>query len=316
MLVRDILWMARQDYLDDCGDIETANEWFNFPHPTPLWSDEALLRHLNTVLNEWCKETGCLRDHLTEAICKINLLAGTHTYKLDSRITEIHKGYLDSGPMVLPKSDAWLDNNVGLWRPTTGSVLFLLPDYDMGYVRVIYYPASTLGYWSGAVTFGAPTKSITKAGALFSTYLAVGDEIVISGTTLNGTTAVPKTFTVATIAADSITVSEVVADEAAAAAIVQKVTDTMWLTVSRLPLNQLAMAGIATVEPEIRMEYHPYLVHGICREAYSKQDSQTLDVNKAEDHRMKFEAKKRQARAERDWLRLSEQTMKPHPGTL
>jgi len=316
MLVKDILWMARQDYLDDCADVESADEWFNFPHPTPLWPDESLLRHLTTAVNEWCKETGCLRDHVTEAICKVNLLAGQHTYALDSRITEIHKGYLDSGSIVLPKNDEWLDNNVGQWRTTTGNNNWILPDYDMGYLRIIYYPASSLGYWSGAVDFTALSKTVAKTGALFSTYLAVGDEIVISGTTLNGTTAVPKTFTLATVAADSLTVSETVSDEAAVAAIIRKVTDTMWMTVSRLPLNPLTMAAITTQSPEIRSEDHPYLVHGICREAYSKQDSQTLDVEKANKHRNLFEYYKKQGRAQRDWLRMSEQTMIPHPGTL
>jgi len=317
MLVKDILWMARQDYLDDCGDIESADQWYNYSHPTPLWSDETLLRHLITILNEWCRETGCLRDHLTEAICKIPILAGSHTYVLDPKVTEIHKGYLDSGVIVYPKSDEWLDNNVGaLWKTTVGSVLYLLPDYDMGYVRVIYYPGTTLGYWSGAVTFTALSKTIAKTGGLFSTYLAAGDQVVISATTLNGTTAIPKTFTVATVAADSFTVSETVADEVAAAAVIQKVTDTMWMTVSRLPLVELTIGAIATQTPEIRADYHPYLVHGICREAYSKQDSQTLDVQKSDKHRNLFEYYKRQGRAQRDWLRMSEQTMKPHPGTL
>lgn len=316
MLVKDILWMARYDYLDDCGDVQTADEWFNNPHPIPLWSDEALLRHLNTALNEWCKETGCLRDHLTEAICKVPILANKHTYAMDSRVTEIHKGYLANGSLVLPKSDEWLDNNIGLWQVTTGAVLWLLPDYDMGYLRLIYYPSTSMGYWTGAATFTALTGTIALTGGLFSSYLAAGDQVVVSGTTLNGTTAVPKTFTVVTVATDSFTVSETVADEAPASAVIQKVTDTMWMTVSRLPLNPLTIGAIATQSPEIRSEDHVYLVHGILREAYSKQDSQTLDVEKANKHAGLFENLKRRGRAQRDWLRMSEQTMKPHPGAL
>ena len=110
--------------------------------------------------------------------------------------------------------------------------------------------------------------------------------------------------------------TEALANESAGAAIMQKVVDTLWLTVSRLPLNQLTIGVLDTESPEIRSDYHTYLIHGICREACSKQDSQTLDVKKADEHRKLFEDKKRQARAERDWLRYSEQTMKPHPGAL
>jgi hypothetical protein len=317
MLVKDILWSARFDYLDDAGDIKSASEWFSTSHNGCLWPDDALLRHLNTSLNEWCKETGCLRDHITEAICKIPILCNQHTYKMDSRITEVHKGYLDKeGPQVYPKSDEWLDNNIPMWKRLTGSVLFLLPDYDMGYLRMIYYPGSTLGYWSGAVGFTALTKTIAKTGGLFSTLLIAGDQVVVSGTTSNGTTASPRTFTVATVSSDSFTVIETVTGESAPAAIIQKVIDTLWMTVSRLPLNQLTIGGVETETPEIRSDYHSYLVHGICREAYSKQDSQTLDVNKSKDHEGKFEKYKMKARAERDWLRASEQTMKPHPGAL
>ncbi len=304
MLVKDILWSARKDYLDD-----TVSPY--------LWEDEDLLRHLNTALDEWCRFTGCLRDYTTETICKHLILAYKHTYVMDPRITEIHKGYLDHGvPLVLVKDDEWMDIHLPSWRRTTGSVLWMIPDYDKGYFRTVYYPSSSTGYWSGAVTFTALDQGIAQAGGLFSTLLAVGDQVVVSGTTLNGTTAVPKTFTVASVAADSFTVSEVVAGEVAAAAIVQKVIDTMWLTVSRLPLNPLTIGTIATVSPEIRSDYHSYLVHGICREAYGKQDSQCLDVMKAKEHGDEFDKLKYQARAERDWLRQGEKTMKPHPGAL
>jgi hypothetical protein len=317
MLVKDILWSARFDYLDDAGDVKTADEWYAGSNHQPLWPDEALLRHLNTSLDEWCRETGCLRDHITEAICKIPILCNQSVYMMDSRITEIHNGYLEKGsPLVLPKSDTWLDENVWGWKRITGSVLWLLPDYDQGYLQTIYYPPSSMGYWTGAIGFTAISGTITQTGGNFSSLLVVGDKVVVSSTALNGTTATPKTFTVASVLTDSFTVSEALSDEAAPTAVMRKVIDTLWLTVSRLPLTPLTIGAIATQSPEIRSDYHSYLVHGICREAYSKQDSQTLDVSKAKDHEGKFNHWKRQARGEKDWLRQSEKTMKPHPGTL
>lgn len=316
MLVKDILWSARFDYLDDAGDITTADQWYAGTNHKPLWPDDALLRHLNTALNEWCKETGCIRDHLSSFL-QILIQANMHTYAMDSRITEIHAGYLDTGaPVVYPKSETWLINNYPAWMRVTGSVLYLLPDYDASYFRTIYYPPSNLGYWTGSVTFTGATKTIAQTGANFSTNLVAGNQVVIYGTTLNGTTAVPATFTVVTASANSFTVSETVSNEVAASTIIRKVTDTLRLSVSRLPLNQLTLAGIATETPEIRSDYHAKLIHGICREAYSKQDSQTLDVAKAKEHRVLFENEKLRARAERDWLRASETTMKPHPGAI
>lgn len=309
MLVSEILWSARKDYLDDVV----------IPR---LWDDEDLLRHLNTVLNEWCRETGCLRDWTTPSICDVPILANKHTYPMDSRITEIHKGYLDHGaPIVLPKDDTWLDDNVSSWRRLTGSVLWMIPDYGQSVFRAVYYPDPSLGYWSGDITLTALGSTIAHTiGSTeinFSTLLAATDQVVISGTTLNGTTAVPKTFTVTSASSNSFTVSETVADEVVASGgIIQKVVDTMRLTVSRLPLNQLVIGTIDSVSPEIRSDYHPYLIHGILREAYMKQDSQCLDVNKSDEHKGIFEYRKNQARNERDWLRRTTQTMKPHPGAI
>jgi hypothetical protein len=141
------------------------------------------------------------------------------------------------------------------------------------------------------------------------------------GTTLNGTAANPKTFTVGSVTATTITTIETIATELAASAVIQKVLDTMWLTVSRLPLNQLTTTDIqasAITSPEIRLEYHPYLVHGILKEAYSKQDSQCLDVEKAKKHSDKFDAYKLQAKFDKEAsLRGDrEETAMPHPGAL
>jgi len=306
MIVKDILWRAREDYLDDAV----------LPY---LWKDETLLAHLNTIVDEWCRETGCLRDWTTPAICKILILSNQHTYPMDPRITEIHKGYLDHGaPLVLPKDDGWLDENIPTWRRDVGNVAFLLPDYGKNFFRVIRYPSLNLGYWSGAFAFTALSQTIahtigTTEGN-FSTLLQVANQIVISGTTLNGTAAVPKIFTIASVSTNSFTVSEAVTDEVVASTgIIQKVIDTLWLTVSRLSLLPLTSESQS---PEIRSDYHPYLIHGICREAWGKQDSQTFDKEKSKEQRSLFEARKKQARAERDWLRYSEKTMKPHPGAL
>lgn len=317
MLVTDILWSARNDYLDDVV----------LPY---RWSDDELLRHLNKTLNEWCRETGCIRDTTTEAICKHLLLCNKHTYPLDSRITEIHtpcniiniNAIADTvtHKYVHVKTDAWADDNLSNWRTATGDTSYLIADYGTNNFRTIYYGSDDDGYWTASVavpiTFVAATKTITHVGGLFSSLLVAGDQVVISATTSNGTTLVPSTFTVVTVASDSFTVSETVVNETSTGGIIQKVMNTLWLTVSRLPLAQLTTGGILTETPEISSAYHPYLVDGILREAYQKQDSQCFDKQKATEYRQLFELDKRRAKATRDWLRDSNETAIPRLGSL
>ncbi len=310
MYVSEILWATRNDYLHDLKS-------------PPLWSDEELLRHLNRIYPELCRETGIIRDTTTTAITQVPILSGQHTYAMDSRITEIHSPVsgitydptndIYSETIIDVKDDFWADNNTPYWRTEKGDIVCLLPDYGQGYFRVIRYPdPETTGYFSGAFTFVSGTKTIGQTGALFSNYLVDGNQIVVSGTTLNGTTAVPKTFTIAIPGVDSTTVDETVATETVAAGIIQKVIMTLNMTVTRLGIATLT----AALTPEIRSEFHSYLIDGILREAYLKQDSQCLDVERAERHRKIFEENKHKIRVARDWLRNSGQRIKPHFGAL
>ena len=304
MLTIDILSLTRRGYLKDTK-------------PPFLWEDDELLGFLNLVHNEWCKDTGCLRDDETAAICQIPILSNRASYSVDSRITEIHYGWLSTAERdVTVKDDIWISRNIYHWKVATGAIEFLIPDYGSTKLRIVRYPGDDTGYFSGSFTFTGTSKTIAQSGASFSTTLAVDDEIVISGTTLNGTTAIPKTFTVATVSTDSFTVSETVTDETPSAGIIQKITDTLNLTVSRLPLAQLTMTGMKTESPEIRFDYHPYLINGILREAYKKHDADTLDPEKEKKYGDLFEMNKLKARAEKDNLRYSETIAKPHYGAL
>lgn len=304
MVTKDIIWAAREDYLDD---IKLKY----------LWSDELLLRHLNAAQDEWCKDTGCLRDFTTEAICKIPILCNKLIYATDSRITKILDGYLTiCARNVTVKTYDELNEIQSTWRTDTGAPYYLIPDYNQNYLRVVPYFPNTQGYWTGAFTFTTGTNTILKTGALFSSLLAIGDQFVVSGTTLNGTTAVPKTFTVLTVLADSLTTSEAIATEPVVAGIIQKVNDTLWLTVSRKPLVSLTLAAWETQSPEIGSDYHADLIYGILKKAYLKQDSQCLDKEKASFHNGLFEHSKAKAQAETDWSRTGTLQGRPHFGAL
>jgi hypothetical protein len=302
MNTKEILTSTRVDKLDDVKGYGKGYE---------LWKDEELLRHLNFVLNEWCRQTLCLRDSSTEAICKISLLANQYIFPMDSRIVALHKGRLLSGwPNIEIKDELWLDDNIFSWETRVGEPRYLVPDYEAAKLRIVPY-FNTDGYFSGAMTFSLADKSITKAGANFSTYLSVGNQVVISGTTSN-----LGTKTVVTATADAFTVSEAVTDETPSAAIIQKVRDTLWLSTSRLPLVQLTLAAWETLSPEINFDYHPKLIDGILREAYLKQDTECYDPKAADRHRILFETSKVLGKKEKYRLRHSSRVLRPHPGAM
>ena len=58
---------------------------------------------------------------------------------------------------------------------------------------------------------------------------------------------------------------------------------TLYLTVYRLPLVQFTADNLDT-EPEIHFRHHYRLVDGIMAQAYNKDDSETLDPEKAARH--------------------------------
>jgi hypothetical protein len=280
------------------------------------WEDAELLGYLNLAYFEWCRESHCIRDDVTASVCQIPLLAGMLAYPMSPKITFVHNGWLSSGrPHMEVKDEIWLDRNAYAWRTSGGDPRFILPDYSLGYLKVIRFPLANKGYYSGAFTFTAP-NTISQTGTLFSTNLVAADQVVISGTLLNGTTAVPVTFTVATVATDSFTVTSTIVNESAAAGIIRKVVDTLNLSVDRVPVTPLALAGWETQALEIREDYQPYLIDGILREAYQKQDAACLDVNKSKEHAGYFEKNKAKTYNEIQRLRHGTTVLVPNRGRL
>lgn len=302
MNTKEILTSTRVDKLDDIKGYGKGAE---------RWKDDELLRGLNLILNEWCRETLCIRDSTTEEICKILLLSNQSTYPMDSRIVAVHKGRLVAGwPKIEVKDELWLEDHMFSWETRTGDPRYLVPDCEKDKLRVVPY-FNTDGYFSGTMTLAALDKSITKAGANFSTHLSAGSQVVITGTTSNN-----GTKTVVTATANAFTVSETVTDETPSAAIIQKVRDTLWLSVSRLPLAPLTLASWESQSPEINFDYHPKLIDGILREAYLKQDSECYDPRASERHGLRFEGSKIAAKREKYRLRHSNRVLAPSRGAI
>ena len=309
MFTRDLIWgnsagfAGARDKLDDKI----------LPYE---WEDAELIGYANIAYFEWCRETHCLRDDVTATVCQIPLLAGTLVYTMSQKITLVHNGWLSSGrPKLDVKDEIWLDRNTYAWRTSGGDPRFILPDFATGYLKVIRFPLTSKGYYSGAFTFTAP-HTISQTGTLFSTNLVAGDQVVISGTTLNGTTVVPVTFTVDVPGTDSFTVTGTIVNESAAAGIIRKVTDTLNLSVDRVPLTPLSLAGWETGTMEIREDYQPYLIDGILREAYQKQDAACLDVNKSKEHGGYFKDNKAKVYNEIQRLRHGTTVLVPNRGRI
>jgi hypothetical protein len=76
---------------------------------------------------------------------------------------------------------------------------------------------------------------------------------------------------------------------------------TVNLTVVRLPLEDMAND---TDEPEINKRYHLHLVDWMLHRAYSKQDSETVDMAKANKYLATFEAQfgKESTANEENWI--------------
>ncbi len=66
---------------------------------------------------------------------------------------------------------------------------------------------------------------------------------------------------------------------------IPEVADNVLMTVSRFPNVPMTLLG----SPEIDARYHEGLILWILYRAYLKNDSETLNVNKAEDYKKKFE---------------------------
>lgn len=64
-------------------------------------------------------------------------------------------------------------------------------------------------------------------------------------------------------------------------------SDTLRLTIKRMPLADLVLD---TDEPEFRTHYHDFMINGILWQMYSKQDTEAIDLKKANDYYAQFMA--------------------------
>ncbi len=281
-----------------------------------LWENTEFISALNRSIRQLYKVTGVKIDQETAAITQIKILSNLGIYDLDSRVLRIKEGRLLTnttyGPLAITTEEN-LNHTVSTWRDSTGTPTTICPNAASG--RITIYPkfddtGEVVG--DSDISFTVTSNTITKVGETFTDHYTVGDEINISGTTLNN-----GYFTLATVGTTTMTTVGALATEALQSATLRKVCDTLQLTVVRLPLTEFTTADIAlaTDISDLRADYHEDLIDGIASILYLKPDSQTFDPKKAEQHRQLFAGALMQAKRDTILLHKPDRSSTIRSGT-
>lgn len=279
--------------------------------PEYKWLDGELIHYLNIIYEELYSETFLVEDRTTAALTQLKILSNLGDYDLDDRVLNIKDGAklsvnISQNYGVLKRtSEAYLDQLRPTWREITDTIpTRYIPDCGRSSLS-IYPKFNDDGEIIGAsnITFTVATKKISKIGEDFTGHYAVGDEINV-----DGTTSKDGYYTIAAVTATEITVNEAFSgvDESLTSATLRKVCDTLLMVVNRLPLIPFTVADITAspaVAPEIKTKYHRELIYGIGREAFLKEDTQTLDLAASDRNGKRFEIFK--AKVKRDLVFLN-----------
>ena len=264
--------------------------------PEYKWKDDELIHYLNIITEELYKETFLVEDRATVALTQLKLLSNMGQYDLDDLVLNVKEGAklsvnTNRNYGVLKRvSEAYLDQLRPTWREITDTVpTQFIPDCGRSSLE-IYPKFNDDGEVIGTSDISFAASTITRAGEDFSAHYAVGDEINIDGTTLNDSYR-----TLATVGTTTMTTTVALVTESLTSATLRKVCDTLLMVVNRLPLIPFTVADITAspgVTPEIKVSYHRKLIYGIGREAFLKEDTQTLNPKASEDNGKRFEALK------------------------
>jgi len=300
MNISEIIDLTRKTVLDD--DVG----------PEYLWSSTELIHYLNIITEELYSETLLVEDRSTVSLVQLKLLSNMGQYDLDDLVLNVKEGAklsvnTNRNYGVLKRtSEVYMDQLRATWREITDTVpTRYIP--ECGRSSLAIYPKfDATGEVVGVsnITFAAATKKISKVGEDFTAHYIVGDEINISGTTLNN-----RYVTAAVVAATEITTNEALVDESLTSATLRKVCDTLLMVVNRLPLAPFTVADITAspaVTPEIKAKYHRELIYGIGREAFLKEDSQTLNPEASISNGKRFEVLKAKVKKDLIFLNRSE----------
>lgn len=298
--------------------------------PPYLWGDDELIHYLNIITEELYRETLLVEDRDTVALTQYKLLSNQGIYLTDDLVLNIKEGaYLlhhhegHRHRTLIRTSEAYMDQLRRDWREEHhyGGEYHTperyIPECGRGYFYI--YPkyhrkGEVVGTSNISFTLGPPSQiSITGVDEdgnpwNFMTHYDVGDEVNISGSVHND-----GYVTATVVTATAITVSQTLIDEPLTSTILRKVCNTLITVVNRLPLAPFTTADITAsppVAPEIKTIYHRELIYGIGREAFLKEDTQTLDPASSDKNGKRFEILKAKVKKDLIFLDRSERQVR------
>lgn len=84
-----------------------------------FWSDEDIIRYLNSAVDEACERALLIEDRATAACCQITLIAGQADYALHTSVLKV-KRITYAGQKITETSLEELDDADPLWETRTG----------------------------------------------------------------------------------------------------------------------------------------------------------------------------------------------------
>jgi hypothetical protein len=145
--------------------INEARGWLDDEVAPYRWSLGNLIGCFNKAVNELCEQAKILVDSSTEAICKVDVLAGTAKYAQEQRVVEVLRGRLVTGDRhITRRTRNYMDKYCSSWDSATassGTPKNFIGDLDTGYLTLHPKPEANDTLWLTVVRY--PLVQLTSA---------------------------------------------------------------------------------------------------------------------------------------------------------
>ncbi len=97
--LRELVFKFRNRVDDLLGDVDDPCQWENEDEDL-LWNNDEATDYANAAQREFARRRP-IQDSITQAICEIQIVKGTHTYPYDQRIMDIRRAKLDNPELAV-----------------------------------------------------------------------------------------------------------------------------------------------------------------------------------------------------------------------
>ena len=239
----------RQEAWDIAREIGTTDA-------TRLWTEAEMNRYINRVYKYIARETKCIRDDITAAICRIALTPYTDYAALQTA--------------ALTNSYAAQDL---AWLSDINSWLYVSPEPSGTYASRLDSAAHSLCAYSLPLDYRIVDIDEIKYTYLTWRLTHVSSDKWQVNPWWEQVRGMPTEYAT-DLANNRLNLNFRYTS-----------SDILKLVVRRLPLQDLS-ADADT--PEFRLNYHDFMINGILMHMYGKQDAQTFDGEKRDAYRIEF----------------------------